>query len=223
VSDTPSVYGPLFTIVSAPLSAIGNGLYAFRTVAALSAVALAVLAWRLSPRRKALAAAFVGWNPLVALHSAGGGHNDALMMVLVVTALGLAVHRPRAGGAAWAVAIALKWIPLALLPLHLLAGAAPAGARRRGARGGGRSPGSRGPHSGRAGWRRSASSPTKHTETSMSTGASSVFPNAALALGAAIVGGYAWLLRTVWRGRAGSRSRPGCSCSTPWLLPWYVV
>jgi hypothetical protein len=51
-TDTPSVYGPLFTMISTPLAGIGDGTYAFRTVAALSAIALAFLAWRLAPRRK---------------------------------------------------------------------------------------------------------------------------------------------------------------------------
>ena len=35
-------------------------------------------------RDRPFAAAFVGWNPLLAVQFAGGGHNDALMMALVL-------------------------------------------------------------------------------------------------------------------------------------------
>jgi glycosyl transferase family 87 len=117
-TDTPSVYGPLFTMISTPLARIGDGTYAFRVVAALSAIALALLAWRLAARRKALAAAFVGWNPLVAVHSAGGGHNDALMMALALAGIQLAVlGRSRLAGASWAASILVKF---AAAPLYVL-------------------------------------------------------------------------------------------------------
>jgi hypothetical protein len=112
-----SVYGPLWTIVSVPFSHIGNGVYAMRVVGAASALALVWLAWLLT-ERKALAVAFIGWNPLVALHEAGGGHNDALMMVFVLGALVLARRGYRQlGGAAWAASIAIKWAsaPLCVL------------------------------------------------------------------------------------------------------------
>jgi hypothetical protein len=112
-----SVYGPLWTIISAPFSRIGDGIFALRALAAASALALVAFAWRLATR-KALAAAFVGWNPLLALHSAGGGHNDALMMAFVLGALVLARSGSRTlGGAAWAASIAIKW---SSAPLYLL-------------------------------------------------------------------------------------------------------
>ena len=61
----------------------------------------------------------LGWNPLVALHFAGGGHNDAWMMALVVFALlgGRLAGAPSA--AAWVLASAVKPVPLVLLPLGL--------------------------------------------------------------------------------------------------------
>jgi hypothetical protein len=102
-------YGPLWQIVSIPLSRIGTGTYAFRVLAAVCVLAILALVWRLS-RRKALAVAIVGWNPFVALHYAGGGHNDALMMVLVLGAILLAgAGSPQLGGASWATAVAVKW------------------------------------------------------------------------------------------------------------------
>ncbi len=81
-------------------------------------LALVLLAARLG-RPRAFAAAFVGWNPLLAVHFAGGGHNDALMMVLVLSALAWsAAGRTNAAGAAWAAAIAIKWVPSIFLVLR---------------------------------------------------------------------------------------------------------
>ena len=72
-------------------------------------------------RRRAFAAALVGWNPVVAVHFAGGGHNDALMMALVAAALALGERkRVQAAGAAWALAVLVKWVPLVVLPLRAL-------------------------------------------------------------------------------------------------------
>ena len=48
------------------------------------------------------AAAFVGWNPVIAVHFAGGGHNDALMIALVLGAALAVRGRPQLAGAAWA-------------------------------------------------------------------------------------------------------------------------
>jgi alpha-1,6-mannosyltransferase len=70
-------------------------------------------------RRPAFACAFVGWNPLLALHFGGGGHNDAWMAALVVAALALAASgRRQWAGGAWAAAVFVKWIPLLFLLLR---------------------------------------------------------------------------------------------------------
>ena len=112
-----SVYGPLWTLISVPVARIGDGVFAMRVLAAASALALVALAAMLAVR-KSLAAAFVGWNPLVALHEAGGGHNDALMMVFVLGALVLARRgSPTLSGAAWAASVAVKW---ASVPFYFL-------------------------------------------------------------------------------------------------------
>ena len=130
---TTSVYGPAFTLASEPVAlAAGESedaaAWIYKTLAAaaiLVAVGLAVL---LSPR-PVFACAFAGWNPLLAVHFAGGGHNDAWMAALVVGALALAASgRQIWAGAAWAAAVLVKWVPLVFLPLRALA------ARRAGAR-----------------------------------------------------------------------------------------
>lgn len=123
--NATSLYGPAFTLASEPLAvAAGNSRevagWAYKALGAVAVLAAAALAARLS-RRPASALAFVGWNPLLAVHFGGGGHNDAWMAALVVGALALAASgRPRLAGAAWSVAAAVKWIPLVLLPLRLL-------------------------------------------------------------------------------------------------------
>src|SRR5207237_406566 len=99
----PSVYGPVFTLGSEGLAhAAGDSprsaTRAFRIVAAVAMVALAALAslWG------SFAAAFVGWSPLLALHFAGGGHNDVLMMLFVLAALAAGrAGRYRWAGPAW--------------------------------------------------------------------------------------------------------------------------
>jgi len=71
--------------------------------------------------RPAFAAAFVGWNPLLALHFGGGGHNDPVMILLVVGALALATRgRPNLAGVAWVAAIGIKWVTAAFLVLWVI-------------------------------------------------------------------------------------------------------
>jgi alpha-1,6-mannosyltransferase len=121
--DTGSVYGPAFTLASEPLalaagSSADAAAWIYKALAAAAVLAATALAARLASR-KAFAVAFVGWNPLLALHFAGGGHNDAWMAALVVAALALgASGRRQLAGVAWATAVLVKWIPLLLLPLR---------------------------------------------------------------------------------------------------------
>jgi alpha-1,6-mannosyltransferase len=119
--DKTSVYGPAFSLASEPVGltrSSGVAAWAFKSAAALAMVVAAWLAARIA-RRAAFAAAFVGWNPLLAVHSGGGGHNDALMAALVLAALALAA-RPRWPGAAWALAGLVKWVAFLFLPLRAL-------------------------------------------------------------------------------------------------------
>ncbi len=115
-----SAYGPVFSLVSRPVGLTTSPSLAswlFRAAAALSVLAAT---W-LVARRRPFAAALVGWNPLLAMHFAGGGHNDALMMALVAAALALGERkRIQAAGSAWALAALVKWVPLLLLPLRAL-------------------------------------------------------------------------------------------------------
>jgi alpha-1,6-mannosyltransferase len=124
--DTTSVYGPAFTLLSEPVARIAGSsadvaAWLFKSLAALGVLAATVAVSR-SSRHPALAAAFVGWNPVLAIHAGGGGHNDALVGALVATAVALGVHRrASAGGVVWALAALVKWVPLVFFALAALA------------------------------------------------------------------------------------------------------
>lgn len=235
--DSTSVYGPAFTLVSEPLglaagSSAGAAAWLSKSVAAGAMLVGTALAVRLA-RRKAFAAAFAGWNPLLALQFAGGGHNDVWMIALVLGALALgASGRRQLAGAAWAAAVLVKWIPLLLLPLRALE------ARARGRRVG---------HAGfaaaatviaalatwRYGWYwLSAFGPlarNANQETSFA------LPHRLDSLGlpdgtgvglllAGFVLAYVWLLRQAAQGRARLALASGLLLlATPWLVPWYAV
>jgi hypothetical protein len=129
--DTTTVYGPAFTLVSEPVARVAGSsadaaAWLYKGLAAAGILAAVAAVARVSTR-PALAVAFVGWNPVLAVHLAGGGHNDALVGGLAATALALAVgRRYQLAGAAWVVAALVKWVPLVFLVLAAL------GARARG-------------------------------------------------------------------------------------------
>ncbi len=234
--DTSSVYGPAFTLVSEPL-ALADGTSAaaaawtYKALAAAAMVAIVLLVGRLT--RSPAAVAFAGWNPLLALHFAGGGHNDAWMAALVVAALALAATGKRQlSGVAWALAILIKWVPLLFLVLR----AVEARGRRRVA------------HLGfaatlvavlaLASWRyswhwlgavgplaRNANRETyfaiPHRLGALGIGSRHAW---AIVLAAAFGIAYLWLLREAWRGRARLGLCAGLLLvATPWLVPWYAV
>lgn len=235
--DTTSVYGPVFTLASeghavtvgeSPVAAA----WGYKATAGLALVLIAWLAARVAAR-PALAAAFVGWNPLLAVHFAGGGHNDAWMMAFVVGALALgAARRRQLAGAAWALAIAVKWVAVIFLPLRALE------AVRHGRRVG---------HLGfacaaivvaaLASWRYGSAwlDAFGPVSRNLREGARYSLPSRVESLGVphgAAVGvflglfalAYLWLLREAWRGRARLALAAGLLvAAAPWLVPWYAV
>ena len=126
--DTTTVYGPAFTLASEPLAVVAGdsdevAAWTYKALAAAAALAAALLAGRLA-RRRAFAIAFVGWNPILAVHLAGGGHNDAWVGALILAALALSASpRLQGGGALWVLAICVKWVPLLFLALRVARGA----------------------------------------------------------------------------------------------------
>ena len=235
--ETTSVYGPGFTLLSELVALVSGSSAAaaawiFKILAAASVLACAALAARLAKDRPA-AAALVGWNPLFAVHFAGGGHNDALLAALALGALLLAgAGRRGLAGAAWAGAILLKWIPVVFLVLRALE-----------ARATGRRVDHRGFAAaglvllGLATWRYGfdwvrafgplARNAEGQTSYALSHRVEQLGVPHAVALGLAalvLVIGFAWLGREAMRGRA----RLGLSAclllaTTPWLAPWYAI
>jgi len=110
--DTPAVYGPLWTQVSALVARVADdvGAYvaAFRVIAIAASLAtvflVAGLVRRVRPDREAFAVAVVGLNPVVLFQSAASGHNDLLVAVAIAAAIALVFS----GRELWAtVALAL--------------------------------------------------------------------------------------------------------------------
>ncbi len=230
--DTSSIYGPAFTLASEPVGHSSSPYVAawyFKCAAAL-AMLLATLAAARVASNRAAAVAFVGWNPVVALHAAGGGHNDAWMAALVTGALALAAAgRRQWAGVAWALAILVKWIPLLLLPLHVLAER-----RRFGWAGFGAALAAVGavatvrygtgwlgalvPVARKAGERTSYALPSRIAELGVPRDL------AAALLAAAFVAAYALLVREAARGRPRlALASVLLLLATPWLVVWYLA
>jgi alpha-1,6-mannosyltransferase len=98
--QTRSVYGPAFTLASAGIARAWSGspaatVLAFKVLAGASVMIAAALAAsaceKLRPGREGLAVAIVGLNPVIVVHTVGGGHNDAVVAALLAGALALAV------------------------------------------------------------------------------------------------------------------------------------
>jgi hypothetical protein len=235
--DTTSVYGPAFTLLSETVAVVAGtsaaaAAWIFKVLAALGMLACTVLAARLA-RDKPLAAALVGWNPLFAIHFAGGGHNDSILIAASMAALALAaVGRRQAAGAAWAFAILVKWVPLVFFGLRAVA--ARAANRKVG-------------HAGFAitaavilafatwryglDWLRSVGPLTRNAEEQSSYALPHRLEQLglphgltlALAVGTLTIG-LLWLAREAGRGRV-RLGLAGCLllATTPWLTPWYAI
>jgi hypothetical protein len=235
--DSPTVYGPAFTLASEPLARVAGSsadaaAWIYKSLAAVAVLAAAGLAARLA-RRRSLALAFVGWNPLLAVHLGGGGHNDAWLALLVVGALaaGTAGKRQLAG-VCWALGVLVKWVPLVLLPLRALEARA------------------RGRHVGHVGFALAAAvvaalafarygtawleafgplARNANHETSWALPHRleqlGVPRGAAIALFAgAFAAVYAWLARDAWRGKARlGLATCALLLAAPYLVAWYVV
>lgn len=235
--ETTSVYGPAFTLLSEGVALVSGSspaaaAWIFKVLAALGMLGCTLLAARLA-RDGSFAAALVGWNPLFAIHFAGGGHNDSLLIAATLGALALAATgRRQLAGAAWALGILVKWVPLVFFALRAVA--ARAAHRRVG-------------HLGFAiaaalvvalatwryglDWVRSVGPLARNAEEQSSYALPHrleqlgvphdvTFALAALALAA----GLAWLGREAWRGRV-RLGLAGCLllATTPWLTPWYAI
>lgn len=125
--DTPAVYGPLFTGLSALLArwvrSIPAFVTTFRLIAAAASLGTVALIARTTrrerPARAAFAVAAFGLNPVILFQSVGGGHNDLLLALGVAGAFAL-VLRDRTLPAVAVLALAMVVKASAALPLLLL-------------------------------------------------------------------------------------------------------
>lgn len=126
-TETPSAYGPLFTLATYPLAwlPVDAAVYILKAVSAAAVLAIAYLVARLAPARgvdPTRAAAFVALNPLVLVHVVGGPHNDGLAVLLMTLGTaGVLTAREASAGAAFAAAIATKASTAVATPFALLA------------------------------------------------------------------------------------------------------
>lgn len=235
--ETTSVYGPAFTALSEAVAlAAGDSARAaawiFKSLAALGVLACLLLAARLA-RDRPYAAALVGWNPLFAVHFAGGGHNDSLLVALVLAALALAAaRRPSLAAVAWVLSFFVKWIPVVFFALRALEARATgrrvahlaflaatlAACALATARYGLDWLRAFGPLARNADSQTSYALPHRLEQLGLSHGV------ALGVAGAALVLGLAWLAREALRGRA----RLGLAAClllavTPWLAAWYAI
>jgi alpha-1,6-mannosyltransferase len=130
---TRSHYGPLFTLASAGLARAWAGsadgtILAFKVLAGASIAAatglVALTARKIRPERAALAAALVALNPVVFVHTVGGGHVDALIAAPLAGACALVATRPqRKSARAFAITVLITLaclIKTVMLPVLLL-------------------------------------------------------------------------------------------------------
>lgn len=125
--DTPAVYGPGFTTLSAGVARTFDSasaqVDAYRWLAALASIAaiaaIAVTAMRVRPGRAAFAVAAFGLNPVVLFHGVASGHNDVLVALSIAAGFLLLVRdRTLAAVAALAVGALIK--ATVALPLVLV-------------------------------------------------------------------------------------------------------
>jgi Glycosyltransferase family 87 len=125
--DIATPYGPLFTLLSAPLAwlSVPAALWACKAAAATLSLACCALVWRIA-RRRALdplrAVLFVGLNPLLLAYGVGGAHNDFALIALGLGAVLLALEeRGFPAGMLGVLAVGVKAPAGVLLPFLLLA------------------------------------------------------------------------------------------------------
>lgn len=128
--DLPSPYGPLWSLLSGVPLLIGGGsptatVLAFKGLSVISLLGTAALtgatAERLRPGWGGTAALALAWNPLAVWHAAGNGHNDTVMMLLVVLAAWL-LARGLSGPAApvFVASVLVKFASVLLVPALLV-------------------------------------------------------------------------------------------------------
>jgi len=140
---TPSVYGPLFTVIIFAVAPLGlsGALWTLKGLTGAAALGCVALVWRcaklvgVSP---VAAAILLGLNPVFLVLAVAGAHNDVLALFMLMVAVTFVLgNRAVLGGAALVASIAIKATAGLVLPFmvvgsrrrwQVIAGAAAAGA-----------------------------------------------------------------------------------------------
>lgn len=123
---TPSVYGPLFTFLSALFATASVTLndIAFKLIAAAASAGTMLLIWRCAKLRRVnptRGIALFGLNPLVTMYGVGGGHNDLLVLLLTTGGIyAILTQRDRSAGALITIGAGIKLTGGLVLPFALL-------------------------------------------------------------------------------------------------------
>jgi hypothetical protein len=126
----PNIYGPLWLAITSLLVGVGNSpittLLLFKGLALLSHLVNCLLIWailgKITPARRLPGTLLYAWNPLALVELAGNGHNDGLLICLLLLATWLLVQQRGgwydAGAFAFTgLAISLNFVGLVFAPL----------------------------------------------------------------------------------------------------------
>ena len=127
---TPSAYGPLWFVLTAPAVLLGgtgpeSNLIAFKALPFVFELAslglIAGIVQRLRPQRVIEAVVLFGWNPLVLWEIAGNGHNDIVMMTFVLLAILLVLSDHwEFAFPALACSVLVKYVSIILMPIFIV-------------------------------------------------------------------------------------------------------
>lgn len=140
--DAPSIYGPLWNLMSIPVANLTGGN---PVTAALGYKLLVngfhlwtvVLLWRalrrFGPGWQASGMALYAWNPMILIEFVANGHNDAVMVAFVVFGITRwLAGAPRLSLLGFATSIAVKYTSIIVVPFWLMLWAVRAPSRRVG-------------------------------------------------------------------------------------------
>ena len=130
VDRPPSPYGPAWILVTGLVSIFGGNnlllnMLLFKVIG-FAGVAISIwlvdyLARKLYPERRLRTVALFGWCPLVIFDAIGNGHNDIIMMVCVLAAFALMLHRrARMAFAFLVIGALIKYVSAIVIPLWLV-------------------------------------------------------------------------------------------------------
>jgi len=134
----PNIYGPLWYCVSWLLASLRTGtiltLLLFKGLILLSHLLNGLLVWcilsNVAPRRRAIGTLLYLWNPLILISLAGSGHNEGVLLTLLLAATWLYTWQPaherhntlqqwvRSGAMVFfGIAVSMNLIVLLIVPL----------------------------------------------------------------------------------------------------------